>query len=67
MNKKLNEVMECVDRAYKTMSQIYVNEDDVERMAVAKQELRSVHMALRTIRDQQAAAEQKKPEAVEEA
>ena len=67
MKNKLNEAMAGMDRAFNTLCKIYVNEDNVERMAVAKQEMRGVFVILKTLRDQQAEAEKMKAEAVEEA
>ena len=37
------EIMKSIDEAFRLISSIYVNEDDVERMAAAKSGLRNAY------------------------
>lgn len=46
MKDKINKTMQRLDKAYKILSAILLNEDNVDRMAMAKKELRGVYVEL---------------------
>jgi len=44
---KTTDAMKCMEKAFALLSKISVKEEDVERMAVAKQELRAAYAELK--------------------